>query len=123
MTKEHVKLFAEGLDYRRREEDPAGGAGDPFGGRDSACFTGAPGRKDTESAGEPEETGRKPGADHHPGRPFSPDQADVEAVGCEVAYLRRLSMGSLTLDEGLTPGGCRRLTEREVEALKEETGC
>ena len=31
--------------YRRREEDPAGGAGDPFGGRDSACFTGAPGRK------------------------------------------------------------------------------
>lgn len=46
-----------------------------------------------------------------------------EVVGCQVVSLRRLSMGSLKLDEGLKPGECRQLQEEEIQALKEETGC
>lgn len=46
-----------------------------------------------------------------------------EAVGCEVVYLKRLSMGSLRLDESLEPGACRKLTEEELGRLKEDTGC
>ena len=39
------------------------------------------------------------------------------AVGSKVLYLKRLSMGSLTLDEHLAKGEFRRLTEEEVRAL------
>ena len=39
------------------------------------------------------------------------------AVGKEVVYLKRLSMGALVLDGGLAPGEFRRLTEEEVEQL------
>lgn len=46
-----------------------------------------------------------------------------EAIGCEVTYLKRLSMGSLKLDESLAPGECRLLYEKELRNLKEETGC
>lgn len=46
-----------------------------------------------------------------------------EAVGCEVVYLKRLSMGSLKLDEHLNLGDYRPLTQEEIQALKEETGC
>lgn len=45
------------------------------------------------------------------------------SVGCQVLYLKRLSMGSLKLDERLIPGESRLLTEDEIDALKEETGC
>lgn len=45
------------------------------------------------------------------------------AIGCEVLYLKRLSMGSLTLDKSLKPGEFRTLTETELQALREETGC
>lgn len=41
-----------------------------------------------------------------------------EAVGKPVLYLKRLSMGSLVLDEALAPGSFRPLTEEEIEALK-----
>lgn len=41
-----------------------------------------------------------------------------EAVGKEVIYLKRLSMGSLKLDENLKPGEYRELTEDEVNQLK-----
>lgn len=41
-----------------------------------------------------------------------------EAVGKEVIYLKRLSMGGLTLDEKLLPGEYRELTSEEVEYLK-----
>lgn len=41
-----------------------------------------------------------------------------EAVGCEVSYLKRLSMGPLTLDENLPAGAYRPLTEEEVRLLK-----
>ncbi|MBQ6603762.1 MAG: rRNA pseudouridine synthase [Eubacterium sp.] len=40
------------------------------------------------------------------------------AVGKEVLYLKRLSMGTLKLDESLNPGEFRPLTKEELEALK-----
>lgn len=43
------------------------------------------------------------------------------AVGCEVSFLKRLSMGTLRLDESLKPGAYRPLTEEEVRRLKELT--
>lgn len=45
-----------------------------------------------------------------------------EAVGCRVTRLKRLSMGTLMLDEKLAAGEYRRLTEEEVKKLKELTG-
>lgn len=41
-----------------------------------------------------------------------------EAVGSRVSFLKRLSIGSLVLDESLEPGAYRALTEEEVEELK-----
>lgn len=41
-----------------------------------------------------------------------------EALGCHVTYLKRLSMGSLKLDEKLKPGEYRLLTEEELRQLK-----
>ncbi|MCI8660129.1 MAG: rRNA pseudouridine synthase [Lachnospiraceae bacterium] len=41
-----------------------------------------------------------------------------EALGCKVTYLKRISMGTLTLDESLCPGEYRRLTEEELAGLK-----
>lgn len=40
------------------------------------------------------------------------------AVGCEVIYLKRLSMGSLVLDKTLGKGSYRELTEQEINQLK-----
>jgi 16S rRNA pseudouridine516 synthase len=45
-----------------------------------------------------------------------------EAVGKKVIYLKRLSMGPLTLDETLEPGEYRELTDEEVASLREQTG-
>lgn len=42
-----------------------------------------------------------------------------EAVDKEVIYLKRISMGSLVLDEALRPGEYRTLTKEELDALKE----
>lgn len=39
------------------------------------------------------------------------------AAGLKVMYLKRISMGSLTLDEGLPEGGVRELTQEEVMKL------
>ena len=41
-----------------------------------------------------------------------------ETLGCHVVYLKRLSMGSLLLDEGLSPGQYRSLSEEEIADLK-----
>lgn len=41
-----------------------------------------------------------------------------EAVGCKVVYLKRLSMGTLVLDEKLKPGEYRSLTEEETAELR-----
>lgn len=40
-----------------------------------------------------------------------------QAVGKEVAYLKRLQMGTLILDESLKPGEYRELTEQEIADL------
>lgn len=40
-----------------------------------------------------------------------------EAVGKKVVYLKRVSMGSLRLDESLSLGQCRELTEQELAGL------
>lgn len=42
-----------------------------------------------------------------------------EALGLHVTYLKRLSMGSLVLDETLPKGGYRPLTAKEIRLLKE----
>lgn len=42
------------------------------------------------------------------------------AAGCEVLYLKRLSMGSLVLDESLKPGEYRPLSQEEIEALSKK---
>ena len=41
-----------------------------------------------------------------------------EALGCQVVYLKRMSMGPLVLDGELQPGEYRALNEEELEALK-----
>jgi len=43
-----------------------------------------------------------------------------KALGAEVIYLKRLSMGSLVLDESLGKGQYRKLTEKEISDLKNE---
>ena len=45
----------------------------------------------------------------------------LAARGAPVLYLKRLSMGSLHLDEKLAPGAWRELTLEEITKLKEET--
>ena len=39
------------------------------------------------------------------------------AVGFTVTYLKRISMGAVTLDENLQPGEYRRLTDEEIKSL------
>lgn len=41
------------------------------------------------------------------------------AIGCEVTYLKRLSMGGLSLDEELKEGEYRKLTASEISSLKQ----
>ncbi|MCI8465660.1 MAG: rRNA pseudouridine synthase [Lachnospiraceae bacterium] len=41
-----------------------------------------------------------------------------QVIGKPVLFLKRLSMGSLTLDDSLAPGAFRPLTEEEIVALK-----
>ena len=43
-------------------------------------------------------------------------------IGCEVTYLKRISMGNLVLDEKLKPGECRKLTAEEVVHVRNYTG-
>lgn len=42
-----------------------------------------------------------------------------QAVGMEVLYLKRLSMGNIELDDSLKCGDYRRLTDEEIRMLKE----
>ena len=52
----------------------------------------------------------------HEGR-FHQVKRMLEAVGNEVLFLKRLSMGPLFLDENLAPGEYRALTEEELKKL------
>lgn len=45
----------------------------------------------------------------------------IKSAGSEVLYLKRLSMGSLSLDPALPVGKYRRLSKDEIQHLKEET--
>lgn len=42
----------------------------------------------------------------------------ANAIGMDVLFLKRLSMGNLVLDPALTPGKYRRLTEDELNSLR-----
>ncbi|MCH4191188.1 MAG: rRNA pseudouridine synthase [Butyrivibrio sp.] len=53
----------------------------------------------------------------HEGR-FHQVKRMLEAVGNEVLFLKRISMGSLKLDETLEPGEYRPLTAQELEGLQ-----
>ena len=57
----------------------------------------------------------------HEGR-FHQIKRMFEAVGCKVTYLKRLSMGSLVLDETLPLGEYRPLTAAEREGLTKQRG-
>ena len=57
----------------------------------------------------------------HEGR-FHQIKRMFEVVGCKVTYLKRLSMGSLVLDETLLPEEYRPLTEAELEGLTKQRG-
>lgn len=46
----------------------------------------------------------------------------LSARGKQVSYLKRLSMGPLTLDDDLSPGEVRKLTADEVAALRRSVG-
>ena len=45
-----------------------------------------------------------------------------QAVGNQVVFLKRISMGSLKLDEKLKPGDYRLLTQEEIARLKKHAG-
>ncbi len=45
----------------------------------------------------------------------------INAVDNNVLYLKRVSMGSLRLDEELKPGEYRELTEEEIQGLKQKS--
>ena len=95
VTEEDVRAFAEGLDIG--DEQPA-----------------LPARLtilDAEETSEIHVTLTE-GRFHQVKRMF-------EAVGKQVVYLKRLSMGPLLLDESLEKGCCRKLTEEEIRRLRE----
>ncbi len=93
MTEEDIKMFSEGLDIGDEKKT-------------------LPAQLSILSAGEISETRItiREGRFHQIKRMFA-------AVGKEVVYLKRLGMGTLTLDESLAPGEYRRLTEEEVTGL------
>ena len=56
----------------------------------------------------------------HEGR-FHQIKRMFHVVGCEVIYLKRLSMGSLTLDPALEEGCYRRLTPEEINRITSDS--
>lgn len=94
VTKDHIKAFEEGLEI----------------GEDRPTL---PARLEILEAGECSQVRVtiQEGKYHQIKRMF-------HTAGCEVLYLKRLSMGSLVLDESLKPGAYRLLTQEEIDALK-----
>lgn len=95
-TEEHIKAFKEGLDI----------------GDDKPTKPGTLVIKNTDLGTQTSEIllTITEGRYHQVKRSF-------EALGMKVIYLKRLSMGSLTLDEALAPGEFRELTGTELQAL------
>lgn len=100
VTKEHVELFSSGITLLD---------GTPV----------MPGELVISEVNEAEHTS-KIRLTIHEGK-FHQVKRMFEAVGTEVTYLKRLSMGPLALDAELKPGEYRRLTEEEINLLKEAT--
>lgn len=102
VTEEDCRLFEEGLDIgEKRLTMPAD-------------------LRILETAEEPEphshiEVTIREGKYHQVKRMF-------EAVGKKVRYLERISMGSLVLDRSLERGSYRKLTDEEIEELKNYAG-
>lgn len=94
VTKEHVVRFSEGLDIG--EKKPT-----------------LPAALEILKSGDQSEIR----VTLHEGK-FHQVKRMFEAVGCKVTYLKRLSMGTLSLDGELKPGEYRHLTEEEVNDLK-----
>ena len=115
---EYVELFREGLDIG--DEKPTAPA--------RLAFLGTPGAEGAQKnpTGSPV---RETPPENPTGSPvgevlltitegrFHQVKRMFQAVGCEVTYLKRISMGGLTLDEGLSPGECRLLTKEELERI------
>ena len=104
VTEEDVKAFAEGINIGTEEE--------PEMTRPAKL----------ELAGEAEGgSGEKTGTEVliaiHEGK-YHQIKRMFEAVGKKVLYLKRLSMGSLKLDDSLSPGENRPLTEQEIKGLR-----
>lgn len=99
ITKEHVQAFAKGVDIGEAKPSLPAVLKIEKDGEESEVFV----------------TIRE-GKYHQIKRMFA-------AVGCQVLFLKRLSMGSLKLDPRLNPGEYRPLTEEELRLLQEETKC
>ena len=94
---EHVELFQKGFAFG--EETPA-----------------LPARLEILQA-YPQEEASEIRLTLHEGR-FHQVKRMMAAIGCPVTYLKRLSMGPLTLDASMKPGDYRPLTKAEIERLK-----
>ncbi len=95
VTEEHVKVFAEGLDIGEKSKT-------------------MPAKLEILSVKDQISEIKvtiQEGKFHQVKRMF-------EAIGTKVTYLKRLSMGTLVLDEKLPLGEARILTEEEIAALK-----
>ena len=95
VTEEDVKRFAEGIDIGAEEEEMT-----------------RPAKLDIMKSAEESEIRLT----IHEGK-FHQVKRMFHAVGKEVIYLKRLSMGSLALDKTLTKGEYRSLTEEEIKKL------
>ena len=108
VTEADVEIFAEGL---KIDEDVFG-----QNLKTSPSFTALPAKLEILSVDEQKKTSRiritiREGKYHQIKRMF-------HAVGKEVAYLKRISMGPITLDPSLAPGEYRYLTDAERELLQ-----
>lgn len=96
LSKEHAELIAGGL---RIDEE----------------FTALPGRLEIIKSGEESEAF----ITVHEGK-FHQIKRMMEACGCSVTYLKRISMGGLKLPKELEPGEYRALTPPELSDLKKK---
>lgn len=96
VTEEDVERFAQGIDIGTDEEEMT-----------------RPAQLDILKSGEESEIRLT----IHEGK-FHQVKRMMEAVGTPVIYLKRISMGPLTLPDDLKKGECRSLTDEELRKLK-----
>ncbi len=112
---EDVRRFAEGLSVP--EDGTAGTA------RGRAAFRAAPARLwAAEDKDEDKGKGIGIGKDKDIGKGKDKDKRMFAAVGKQVLFLKRLSMGTLVLDPALAPGQVRPLTGEELRTLQDSVG-